>query len=147
MVFIRNPDSIFAEQGADVLLINSIAGRNSIGPSAAAAMQALGAPPRVASNVAFFNRTAPALRLLEAWAEAMAFKLNALAVDDATLDVLLNLGGWLQRAKIGWLTIDECACVLGASSCTSAVLLHNLTSKSGQHVARARVIPVLPPRS
>ena len=140
MIFLQNPSRLLTEQqGVDALLINSIAGRE----------RTENAPPRVASNVAYFNPSTRALRLLEAWAEAMAFKLNALALDDGTLDVLLNLDGWLQRAKIGWLTVDDYACI-GAARCNaskSAVLLHASAGKEGGGEARARVIPVLPPRA
>ena len=56
-----------------------------------------------ASGVVYINNTIPGKAMLQAWAEASAWPGNAEAPDDQVLDKLLNDGGWLHRASIGWL--------------------------------------------
>ena len=56
-----------------------------------------------ASGVVFINNTARGKALLQAWAEATAWPGNEQAPDDQVLDKLLNEGGWLHRASLGWL--------------------------------------------
>jgi hypothetical protein len=59
--------------------------------------------PSIGSGVAFFNYTLQARNLLVAWAEAMAYELNAEAPDDQVLSELLGSGSWVRRARFGWL--------------------------------------------
>ena len=65
---------------------------------------------KMASGIAWFNKTAPAEALLLAWAEAMAYEgdgagigSNVRAPDDQTMDLLVNDDGWIDRASFGWL--------------------------------------------
>ena len=41
--------------------------------------------------------------MLNAWAEAMAWRENARAPDDQVFDTILKEGGWLGRTSLGWL--------------------------------------------
>ena len=59
--------------------------------------------PQVGSAVAYFNTTRRARKVLQAWAQAMAYGPNQRAPDDQVLDTLLKEGGWLNRASFGWL--------------------------------------------
>ena len=59
--------------------------------------------PQIGSAVAYFNTTRRARKVLEAWAQAMAYGPNQRAPDDQVLDTLLTEGGWLHRASYGWL--------------------------------------------
>ena len=60
---------------------------------------------KMASGVAFFNRTAAARALLRGWAQAMAYEPNALSADDLTMDLLVNKDAWIDRASFGWLPV------------------------------------------
>ena len=58
---------------------------------------------KTASGVMWYNKTEPALALLTAWSEAMAYEPNSAAPDDQTLDLLVNEDGWIDRCAFGWL--------------------------------------------
>jgi len=58
---------------------------------------------KMASGVAWFNKTQPAEALLLAWAEAMAHEPNVRAPDDQVMDLLVNEDGWIDRVRFGWL--------------------------------------------
>ena len=58
---------------------------------------------KMASGVAWFNKTAAAQALLTAWAESMAYERNLLAADDQMMDILVNNDGWIDRISFGWL--------------------------------------------
>ena len=58
---------------------------------------------KMASGVAWFNKTVAAEHLLVAWSDAMAFGENVKAPDDQTLDLLVNDDGWIDRVNFGWL--------------------------------------------
>ena len=51
----------------------------------------------------FFNNTERGIRLLFAWAQAMAYGPNDMAPDDQVLGLLVNDDGWMDRASYGWL--------------------------------------------
>jgi hypothetical protein len=55
------------------------------------------------SGVMFFNNTERGIRMLFAWAQAMAYGPNDMAPDDQVLGLLVNDDGWMDRASYGWL--------------------------------------------
>ena len=58
---------------------------------------------KMASGVAWFNKTEDAEALLLAWSEAMAYEPNARAPDDQVMDLLVKDDCWIDRAAFGWL--------------------------------------------
>ena len=62
-----------------------------------------GKAPSLGSGVVFINQTERAKAVLVAWSEAMANDNNAEAPDDQVLGLVLNGGGFLERAAYGWL--------------------------------------------
>ena len=100
--------------------------------------------PSIGSGVAFFNYTLPARNLLVAWAEAMAYDLNAEAPDDQVLSELLGSGSWVRRAKFGWLPASYMRHLPAMYRGVDPVIDHDHGSVPGLN-GHSDVLPNLPP--
>ena len=100
--------------------------------------------PSIGSGVAFFNYTLAARNLLVAWAEAMAYPLNAEAPDDRVLSELLGSGSWVRRAKFGWLPAAYMRHLPAMYRGVDPVIDHDHGSVPGLN-GHSEVLPNLPP--
>ena len=104
---------------------------------------------KMASGVAFFNKTKPAEALLTAWSEAMAFPPNSAAPDDQAMDELVNGDGWIARVAWGWLPAKYLRMVHRHRDImptpADCVLNHDRDEFPGRGNSPTK--PVLPPRA
>jgi len=104
---------------------------------------------KMASGVAFFNKTEPAEALLTAWAEAMAYPPNSAAPDDQAMDELVNGDGWIERVAWGWLPAKYLRMLHRhreiMPSPADCVLNHDRDQFPGRGNSNTK--PVLPPRA
>lgn len=99
---------------------------------------------KMASGVAWFNKTDDAEALLLAWAEAMAYEPNVAAPDDQTLDVLVNRDGWIDRANYGWLPASYLR-MMPHHEGIAPVLDHDRGAPVSRKGRNSPVEPTLPP--
>ena len=104
---------------------------------------------KMASGVAFFNKTKPAEALLTAWSEAMAFAPNSAAPDDQAMDELVNGDGWIARVAWGWLPAKYLRMLQRHRDImptpADCVLNHDRDQFPGRGNSNTK--PVLPPRA
>lgn len=100
---------------------------------------------KMASGVAWFNKTEPAQLLLTAWAEAMAFEPNQNAPDDQTMDLLVNDDGWIDRCAFGWLP-ESYLRMMPRHRDISPVIDHDRGAPVSGKGRNSPIEPVLPPR-
>jgi hypothetical protein len=100
--------------------------------------------PSIGSGVAYFNYTLAARNLLVAWAESMAYELNADAPDDRVLSQLLGSGSWVRRATFGWLPAAYMRHLPAVYRGVDPVIDHDHGSPPGLN-GHSDVLPSLPP--
>lgn len=100
---------------------------------------------KMASGVAWFNKTAPAEALLLAWSEAMAYELNVAAPDDQVMDLLVNEDRWIDRVAFGWLP-ESYLRMMPRHAHIVPVIDHDRGGPVSQKGRNSPVDPVLPPK-
>ena len=100
---------------------------------------------KMASGVAWFNKTDEAEALLTAWAEAMAYEPNHAAPDDQALDLLVNDDGWIDRVRFGWLPAAYLR-MAPRFSHLAPVIDHDRGAPVSGAGRNSPIKPVLPPR-
>jgi hypothetical protein len=100
---------------------------------------------KMASGVAWFNKTAPAEALLLAWSEAMAYELNVAAPDDQVMDLLVNEDRWIDRAAFGWLP-ESYLRMMPRHAHIVPVIDHDRGGPVSQKGRNSPIDPVLPPK-
>lgn len=100
---------------------------------------------KMASGVAWFNKTSDAEALLVAWAEAMAYEPNAAAPDDQALDLLINDDGWIDRANYGWLP-ESYLRMMPRHKDIAPVIDHDRGAPVSGKGKNSPIEPTLPPR-
>jgi len=100
--------------------------------------------PSIGGGVAYFNYTLAARNLVVAWAEAMAYELNAEAPDDRVLSQLLGSGSWVRRATFGWLPAAYMRHLPAVYRGVDPVIDHDHGSVPGLN-GHSDVLPSLPP--
>ena len=98
--------------------------------------------PQIGSALAYFNTTFRAKHVLTAWAEAMAWELNAQVPDDQVLSLLLSEGGWLKRASFGWLPTSYLRLMPSFYRGVVPIVEHDHGSVPGKHSSKK---PQMPP--
>jgi hypothetical protein len=101
---------------------------------------------KMASGVAWFNKSAGAEGLLLAWSEAMAYEANVRAPDDQVLDLLVNDDGWIDRASYGWLP-ESYLRMMPRHKHIMPVIDHDRGAPVSGPGRNSPVKPVLPPHS
>ena len=100
---------------------------------------------KMASGVAWFNKTEAAELLLAAWAEAMAFEANQNAPDDQVMDLLVNDDGWIDRCAFGWLP-ESYLRMMPRHRDIAPVIDHDRGAPVSGKGRNSPIEPVLPPR-
>lgn len=100
---------------------------------------------KMASGVAWFNKTRPAEQLLTAWAEAMAYEPNQNAPDDQTMDLLVNDDGWIDRCAFGWLP-ESYLRMMPRHRDIAPVIDHDRGAPVSGRGRNSPIEPTLPPR-
>ena len=100
---------------------------------------------KMASGVAWFNKTAGAEALLLAWSEAMAYEPNIRAPDDQVMDLLVNDDGWIDRLAFGWLP-ESYLRMMPRHSAVVPVIDHDRGAAVSGKGKNSPIKPVLPPR-
>ena len=100
---------------------------------------------KMASGVAWFNKTEAAESLLTAWAEAMAYEPNQNAPDDQTMDLLVNEDGWIDRCAFGWLP-EAYLRMMPRHKHIAPVIDHDRGAAVSGKGKNSPIDPVLPPR-
>ncbi len=101
---------------------------------------------KMASGVAWFNKTAQAEALLYAWAESMAYEPNVRAPDDQAMDLLVNDDGWIDRAAFGWLP-ESYLRMMPRHRHIQPVIDHDRGAPVSGRGKNSPIVPVLPPHA
>ena len=99
---------------------------------------------KMASGIAWFNKTAAAEALLLAWAETMAYEPNARAPDDQAMDLLVNDDRWIDRAAFGWLP-ESYLRMMPRHQHITPVIDHDRGAPVSSRGKNSALEPVLPP--